>query len=76
MSATANHMDMLVDEAGHNLESFGIEDVDIEPVGQLQVTSDVDDLTVANQDIIHAEMLGSIDVGILYKREHLERIKE
>ena len=44
MSATANHMDMLVDEAGHDLETFGIENVDIEPVGQLQVTSDVDDL--------------------------------
>ena len=69
-------MDMLVDEAGHNLETFGIENVDIEPVGQLQVSSDVYDLTIANQDIIHAEMLGSIDVGILYKREHLERIKE
>ena len=33
-------------------------------------------MTVANQDIINAEMLGSINVGILYKSKHLERIKE
>ncbi len=67
MSASSYYVYVLVNEPRYGFQSFSIKDTCIETVRQLYVLSDMHDLPIADQDIVYAEMLWCIDVGISYQ---------
>ena len=71
LPAAADDVHMLVDEPRDQAFSFGVDDGEVIRIpGEVDLRRDLDDLFVADQDILRPQILRGIDMGVFDQYEH------